>query len=81
MADGARRSFGSDLAVAVTGIAGPDGGTPSKPVGLTYVCVADPDGHEVRRFTWHGDRTRNKQGSARAALELLLERLVGGSPR
>ncbi len=75
MAAGARRRYGTDVAVAITGIAGPDGGTPGKPVGLTYVAVADADGSDVRRHLWHGDRHANKVASARAALELLVERL------
>lgn len=81
MAEGARRRYGSDLALAVTGIAGPDGGTPAKPVGLTYVAIADGVGHDVRRYTWDGGRSANKLASARAALELLLERLaaLGGA--
>jgi PncC family amidohydrolase len=74
MAEGARRRFSAGLAVAVTGIAGPGGGTAEKPVGLTYVATADDGGAEVRRFHWTGDRTGNKRESARAALELLLER-------
>ncbi|MDQ3554305.1 MAG: CinA family protein [Chloroflexota bacterium] len=77
MSDGAREAFGTDLAMAVTGIAGPAGGSSHKPVGLTYVAVTDPDGHAVRRFLWSGDRAENKRASAQAALELLLERLVG----
>lgn len=77
MADGARMRYGSDVAVAVTGIAGPDGGTAAKPVGMTYVAVADGDGHDVRRHLWDGDRQGNKLASARAALELLHERLGG----
>ncbi len=77
MADGAREAFGTHLALAVTGIAGPTGGAAHKPVGLTYVAVADPEGHDVRRFLWSGDRAENKRASAQAALELLLERLVG----
>lgn len=77
MADGAREAFQTDIAVAVTGIAGPSGGSPQKPVGLTYVALADTRGHEVRRFLWSGDRGENKRASARAALELLLERLSG----
>jgi PncC family amidohydrolase len=72
MASGARERLGADLAVAVTGIAGPSGATPGKPVGLTYVAVADAAGVEIRRFAWHGDREANKAASAQAALELLL---------
>lgn len=74
MAAGARERLGADLAVAITGIAGPSGATPGKPVGLAYVAVADPAGVEIRRFTWSGDREANKASSARAALELLVER-------
>jgi nicotinamide-nucleotide amidase len=77
MADGARTRAGSDYAVAVTGVAGPGGGTGAKPVGLTYVAVAGPAGHEVRRHQWEGDRAANKEQSAAAALELLLEVLAG----
>jgi len=75
MADGVRRTFGTDLSVAATGIAGPAGGSAGKPVGLTYVAVADASGQDVRRFLWGGDRSENKQASAAAALELLLDRL------
>jgi PncC family amidohydrolase len=74
MAEGARGRLGATLAVGITGIAGPGGGSEEKPVGLTYVAVADPEGVEVRRFTWQGDRDANKVASAEAALELLIER-------
>jgi PncC family amidohydrolase len=74
MAEGARQRLGVDLAVAVTGIAGPGGATPAKPVGLTYVASSDAGGSVVRRHAWHGDREANKAASARAALELLEER-------
>lgn len=74
MADGARGAFGADVAVAVTGVAGPGGGTDAKPVGLTYVCAADESGHEVSRFRWPGDRSANKRDSARAALLMLIGR-------
>ncbi len=85
MAEGARARLGVDLAVAVTGIAGPGGATAAKPVGLTYVAAADATGSVVRRFTWSGDREGNKAASARAALELLEERAAavaaaGGPP-
>ncbi len=72
MATGARDRFGSTFAVSVTGIAGPDGGSEAKPVGLTYIAVAGPAGVEVRRFGWSGDRLANKRDSARAALDLLI---------
>ena len=79
MAEGARKALSADVAVAVTGIAGPSGGTAAKPVGLTYVAVADSAGHDVRRFVWEGDRSSNKRESAAAALELLLERVGAGA--
>ncbi|CAN5622798.1 hypothetical protein BH24CHL9_BH24CHL9_16030 [soil metagenome] len=68
MAHGVRDRLGVDVAVAVTGVAGPAGGTPAKPVGLTFVAVADARGHDVRRHLWSGDRDANKQASASAAL-------------
>ena len=59
------------LAVAVTGIAGPDGGTEDKPVGLTYVAAALRDGPAVvERHAWPHDRDGNKRASTLAALEL-----------
>ncbi len=79
MAEGARARLATDLAVAVTGVAGPDGGTAEKPVGLTFVAVAGPDGTVVQRYAWEGDRSANKEASARAALVMLLE-AAGRSP-
>ena len=78
MATGAARRLGADLGVSTTGIAGPDGGTAEKPVGLVYVAVHDAAGDEVRRFTWSGDRAANIGDSIQAALELLLERVGAG---
>jgi PncC family amidohydrolase len=75
MAVGGRARTGADLGASVTGIAGPDGGSPQKPVGLTYVAVADATGTEVRRHVWTGSRAANKRASAEALLELLLERI------
>lgn len=75
MASGGRARTGADLGAAVTGIAGPEGGSSEKPVGLTYVAVADQTGAAVRRHVWTGDRSANKRASAQAVLELLLERL------
>lgn len=79
MAVGGRARAGADLAASVTGIAGPDGGSPQKPVGLTYVAVADGAGTEVRRYLWSGSRTENKRASALALLELILERIDSGA--
>ena len=72
MAEGALSRFPvARLAVSVTGIAGPDGGTPEKPVGLTYVAAAVRDGAAVvERHPWPFDRAGNKRASALAAIEL-----------
>jgi PncC family amidohydrolase len=77
MAVGARARFAVDVAVAVTGVSGPDGGTSAKPVGLTYVAVADARGADVRRFVWNGNREANRVASALVALGMLLERVAG----
>ena len=78
MAVGARARLGCDVAVAVTGIAGPDGGTPAKPVGLTYVAVATAARQDVRRHAWAGDRGENQRRSAAAALEALITAVEPG---
>jgi len=77
MAEGARARLRVDLAVAVTGVAGPDGGSAAKPVGLTYVAIAGPGGVDARRYLWSGDRIANQYASAAACLERLLERAAG----
>jgi PncC family amidohydrolase len=77
MANGALARFpAAALAVSVTGIAGPDGGSEDKPVGLTYVAVATRDGRAtVERHVWPHDRDGNKRASALAAIDLA-DRLV-----
>lgn len=71
MAHGVRQVLQADVGLAVTGIAGPDGGTPEKPVGLVFVALAAPDSECVERFVWGGDRWENKARSADAVLDLL----------
>ena len=71
MARGARQRLGADVAVAITGIAGPSGGTPDKPVGLTYVALSAPAVELVERHVWTQGRQENKQASAEAALRLV----------
>jgi nicotinamide-nucleotide amidase len=84
MATGAQARFGADLAASITGIAGPDGGTADKPVGLTYVGLASARADargvavDVRRLQLGGDRTANREAAALAALEWLLERAERG---
>lgn len=73
MAHGARERFGADIAVSVTGIAGPTGGAPDKPVGLVFVGLAAADVQRCERHVWAADRLGNKQLSAEAALRLLLD--------
>jgi PncC family amidohydrolase len=75
MADGVRRLFGVDLAVAVTGIAGPGGGLPGKPVGLVYIALSARNHLRCEKFIWSGDREANKASSADAALKMLLDYL------
>lgn len=76
MAVGGRARTAADIGGSVTGIAGPDGATADKPVGLTYVAVADSSGAEVRRHLWSGTRAANKRASAEALLELILDRIA-----
>lgn len=77
MAEGARARLHADIGVGVTGVAGPDGGTDAKPVGLVYVAVAAGDAPMVARFLWPHDREGNKRASAEAALRMLLEAAEG----
>ena len=71
MAQGVRRALGADLGIAITGIAGPGGERPGKPVGLTWIALAAPDAEEAECYTWSGDREANKAQSAEAALALV----------
>ena len=71
MAVGARAAFGADLGLAVTGIAGPTGGSPAKPVGTVYIALATPEEVEVWHYRFHGNREAVKILSAETALDRL----------
>jgi nicotinamide-nucleotide amidase len=80
MADGARRRAGTAIGVGITGIAGPDGGSAEKPVGLTFLAVAGAAGDRVRRAHFPGDRERVRYQAAQAALEMLRRGLLRLDP-
>ncbi len=75
MAEGARRAFGADLAIATTGIAGPGGATERKPVGLVYIALAGADGVTTEEFRFPGGRAVVTDASTEAALLMLLRGL------
>lgn len=77
MAEGIRRLFQTDLALSITGIAGPSGGTPEKPVGLVYIALAHPGGVEVERHEFRGSRQGVRWSATEAALALLCRYLEG----
>lgn len=77
MAEGVRKQSGSDLACAVTGIAGPAGGTAEKPVGLVWMAVADEAGTEVLQRRFRGSRTEVQLRAAKTVLNALRLRLLG----
>jgi PncC family amidohydrolase len=76
MAMGVREQVGADIGLAVTGIAGPDGGTVAKPVGLTHLALADSHGVVSEEHRLSGDRRRNKLRSAEMALRLVEKTVI-----
>ena len=77
MARGARKALSADIAVSVSGIAGPGGGLPGKPVGTTWFGLATGDGEWAQVYCFPGDRIENKSLSAQAALKLVYDYLNG----
>lgn len=73
MAEGCRTRFMTDIAVSITGIAGPSGGSPSKPVGLVYLAVADHQLTRVAEHRFSGDREQVRTQAIASALALILE--------
>jgi nicotinamide-nucleotide amidase len=79
MAERARVKFGSTFAASVTGIAGPGADGSSKPIGLTFIAVAGPQGTTSREYTFSGDRWANRRQAAGQAMRLLIEEVNGSA--
>ena len=77
MAEGVRAAAGSEVGLSVTGIAGPTGGTPGKPVGTVYMAVATLSGTNCRHYLFEGSRLEVKARTAEAALEMARDALKG----
>jgi PncC family amidohydrolase len=75
MARGVREVLAADIGIAVSGIAGPGGGTPTKPVGFTWIGLSTIHAEKTWQFTWQGDRLQIKEQAAETALRLLVEYL------
>ena len=80
LAEGARERFGADVGVGITGIAGPGGGTPDKPVGTVHLCAVGPSGAEARSVRLPGSRTAVRERSVVLAMQMLRRLLLGGPP-
>ena len=77
MARGARKALNADIAVSVSGIAGPGGAMPGKPVGTTWIGLVTNEGEWAKLFQFSGNRVQNKSQAAEAALQLLFDLLQG----
>lgn len=73
MARGVCQALGADVGLSVSGIAGPGGGTPEKPVGLTWIGLHSSWGEWARKYVWRGDRLAVKEQSSEQALRILAE--------
>ncbi len=81
MADGVKRSLGADVGLAVTGVAGPEGRRPGKPVGTVWFGLALPSGAHARTALFPGDREAVRRGATAHALAWLVERVASGGRR
>jgi nicotinamide-nucleotide amidase len=77
MAEGVRSRFGSDFGVATSGISGPDGGTPDKPVGLVWIALSSAEGTHSDSFVFQVDRTRHRRLTAQVALDWIRRSMLG----
>jgi nicotinamide-nucleotide amidase len=78
LADGARERLGAEIGIGITGVAGPDGGTLEKPVGLVYIALSGPDGlRTVRRADQRGSRADVRERTTTAVMHLLRRALIG----
>lgn len=75
MAEGIRKRAGASLGIGITGIAGPSGGSPEKPVGLVYIALADERATQIREFRFPGDRERIRHWASQVALEMIRRRV------
>lgn len=80
MAAGVRQLLAADIGAAISGIAGPGGGTPEKPVGLTWIGLSAPGVEAAWSYIWPGDRLAVKEQSAGQVLRLLIDYLLGKLP-
>ena len=77
MARGIRTTLGADIGVSTSGIAGPAGGLPEKPVGTTWIGLSATNGDWARKFLWKGDRLSNKESTVNAVFEFVLNYFTG----
>jgi PncC family amidohydrolase len=80
MAKGVRQGLAADIGAAISGIAGPGGGTPEKPVGLTWIGLSTPGVEAAWSYIWSGDRLAVKEQSAEQVLRLVVDYLLGSLP-